>query len=310
MSGKKGNTRTKPRSKLRAADIKSEIAYLVMLAPFFILFFIFFVLPVLSSAVLSLFHYDTISAPSFVGWENFLRMFMDDEAFPTVLKNTLFFAIVTGPAGFVMSFFMAWCINEFPRGVRTLLSFLFYSPTLAGGGYVFWKILFSGDSYGYLNSLLLSFGLITEPTQWLKDPRYITAIVLIVQLWASLGTSFLANMAGLQNISEDMYEAGAIDGIRNRWQDLWYITLPSMKSMLLFSAVMQIAASYSVGAVAKEMAGYPSVNNTVDTIITHLGEVGTVRYEYGYAAAISVFLFALMALTRFLIDRLLNAAGR
>ena len=86
--------------------------------------------------------------------------------------------------------------------------------------------------------------------------------------------------------------------------------MPSMRSMLLFSAVMQIASSYSVGAVAKEMAGYPSVNNTVDTIIAHLGEVGTVRYEYGYAAAISVFLFALMAITRFLIDRVLNAAGR
>ena len=133
-----------------------------------------------------------------------------------------------------------------------------------------------------------------------------TAIVLAVQLWSCLGTSFLANMAGLQNIGEDMYEAGAIDGIRNRWQELWYITLPSMKSMLLFSAVMQIAASYSVGAVAKEMAGFPSVNNTVDTIIAHLGEVGTVRYEYGYAAAISVFLFALMALTRFLIDRVMK----
>lgn len=187
---------------------------------------------------------------------------------------------------------------------------MLYSPALAGGGYLFWKILFSGDSYGYLNSLLLSFGLITDPTQWLRDPRYITWIVLLVQLWSSMGISFLANLAGLQNVDRDMYEAGTIDGIRNRWQELWYITLPSMRSMLLFSAVMQIAASYSVGAVAKELAGYPSVNNTVDTIIAHLGEVGTVRYEYGYAAAISVFLFALMALTRLIIDRALNAAGR
>ena len=260
-----------------AADWKNELAYLVMLSPFFILFFIFILLPVGSSVVLSLFHYDTLTPPSFVGMENYLRMFMDDEAFLTVLKNTLFFAIVTGPGGFALAFLMAWCINEFPRGLRTFFSFLIYSPALAGGGYLFWKILFSGDSYGYLNSILLSFGLITEPVQY---------------------------------VGEDMYEAGAIDGIRNRWQELWYITLPSMRSMLLFSAVMQIASSYSVGAVAKEMAGYPSVNNTVDTIIAHLGEVGTVRYEYGYAAAISVFLFALMAITRFLIDRVLNATGR
>ena len=282
--------------KQRAIDWKTEVSYLIMLSPFFVLFFFFF--------------YDTVSEPHFIGLENYLRMFMDDEAFLTVLKNTILFAVVTGPLGFLLAFLMAWCINEFSRGLRTLFSFMLYSPALAGGGYLFWKILFSGDSYGYLNSLLLSFGLITDPTQWLRGPRYITWIVLLVQLWSSMGISFLANLAGLQNVDRDMYEAGTIDGIRNRWQELWYITLPSMRSMLLFSAVMQIAASYSVGAVAKELAGYPSVNNTVDTIIAHLGEVGTVRYEYGYAAAISVFLFALMALTRLIIDRALNAAGR
>ena len=296
--------------KQRAIDWKTEVSYLIMLSPFFVLFFIFILLPVGASVGLSLFHYETVSEPHFIGQENYLRMFMDDEAFLTVLKNTILFAVVTGPLGFLLAFLMAWCINEFSRGLRTLFSFLLYSPALAGGGYLFWKILFSGDSYGYLNSLLLSFGLITDPTQWLRDPRYITWIVLLVQLWSSMGISFLANLAGLQNVDRDMYEAGTIDGIRNRWQELWYITLPSMRSMLLFSAVMQIAASYSVGAVAKELAGYPSVNNTVDTIIAHLGEVGTVRYEYGYAAAISVFLFALMALTRLIIDRALNAAGR
>ena len=296
--------------KQRAIDWKTEVSYLIMLSPFFVLFFIFILLPVGASVGLSLFHYDTVSEPHFIGLENYLRMFMDDEAFLTVLKNTILFAVVTGPLGFLLAFLMAWCINEISRGLRTLFSFMLYSPALAGGGYLFWKILFSGDSYGYLNSLLLSFGLITDPTQWLRDPRYITWIVLLVQLWSSMGISFLANLAGLQNVDRDMYEAGTIDGIRNRWQELWYITLPSMRSMLLFSAVMQIAASYSVGAVAKELAGYPSVNNTVDTIIAHLGEVGTVRYEYGYAAAISVFLFALMALTRLIIDRALNAAGR
>lgn len=288
---------------------KNEIAYLIMLAPFFVLFFIFFVFPVFFSTGLSLFRYDTLSSPKFIGIENYLRMFMDDEVFLVVLKNTLLFAIITGPAGFALSFLAAWCVNEFPRGLRTLFSFMFYSPTLAGGGYLFWKVLFSGDSYGYLNSILLTFGLITEPTQWLRDTKYITVIVLIVQLWSSMGISFLANIAGLQNVSEDMYEASAIDGIRNRWQELWYITLPSMKSMLLFSAVMQIASSYSVGAVAKEMAGFPSINNSVDTIIGHLGEISSVRYEYGYAAAISVFLFFLMAISRFIIDRVLTATG-
>lgn len=289
---------------------KEQIPYAVLLAPFFILFFLFIFLPVICSIVLSFFSFDMVSAPSFAGADNYIRMFLDDDVFLTTLKNTLLLAVLTGPAGFLLSFILAWFINEFSPRVRTVLSFMFYCPALVGNALYIWQVAFSNDSYGYANSLLLSAGLIVEPINWLKNPTYIIPIIVIVQLWMSMGVSFLANISGLQNINTEMYEAGAIDGIRNRWQELWYITLPAMQNMLLFSAVMQIASAFSIGSVCTTLVGYPSVNYTADTIVSYLTDVGTTKYEMGYACAISVILFLMMALTRALIGKLLRRVGR
>lgn len=289
---------------------KEQIPYAVLLAPFFILFFLFIFLPVICSIVLSFFSFDMVSTPSFAGADNYIRMFLDDDVFLTTLKNTLLLAVLTGPAGFLLSFILAWFINEFSPRVRTVLSFMFYCPALVGNALYIWQVAFSNDSYGYANSLLLSAGLIVEPINWLKNPTYIIPIIVIVQLWMSMGVSFLANISGLQNINTEMYEAGAIDGIRNRWQELWYITLPAMENMLLFSAVMQIASAFSIGSVCTTLVGYPSVNYTADTIVSYLTDVGTTKYEMGYACAISVILFLMMALTRALIGKLLRRVGR
>ena len=237
-------------------------------------------------------------------------MLFDDEVFVTTIKNTLIFAVITGPAGFALSFVLAWFLNEFRPLTRTVLSFMFYCPALVGNAYYIWQIAFSNDSYGYVNSLLLSLGFLTEPINWLKDERFVMPIIVIVQLWMSMGVSFLANISGLQNVNGEMYEAGAIDGIRNRWQELWYITLPSMQHMLLFSAVMQIASTFSVSQLPMDLAGYPSVNNSVDTIVSYLSDAGTVRYEMGYACAISVLLFAIMLITRGLVTKLIAKVGK
>ena len=290
--------------------LKTRIPLYLMLAPFLVLFFLFTVLPILSSVVLSFFTYDMINLPSFTGLGNYVRMFLNDSVFLIAVRNTLVFAFVTGPIGFLLSFVLAWIINEFRPLVRNLLSFLFFAPSLAGNVYFIWKIMFSSDSYGYINSLLLSMGLISSPILWLKDTAYAMGIVILVQIWMSMGISFLANIAGLQNVNSEMSEAGVIDGITNRWQEVWYITLPSMKSMLLFGSVMQIQAAFSVGAVAVELTGMPSTNYCTHTIVTHLSDVGTTRFEMGYAAAISVFLFLLMAVSRVLIGKLLDMTGR
>ncbi|MBQ3058281.1 MAG: sugar ABC transporter permease [Clostridia bacterium] len=301
---------------VKAAKLKKDnnfheqLPMILLAVPFFIFFFVFTVLPILSSIVFSFTSFDMISMPKFIGIDNYMRMFIQDEVFTIVLKNTIALAVVVGPAGFLLAFLLAWLVNEFSTGVRTILSFMFYAPTLVGNAYFIWKIAFSGDSYGYINSLLLSIGITTEPIVWLKSPEYLFPIVILVQLWQSMGVSFLSNISGLQNVNRDLYEAGAIDGIKNRWQELRYITLPSMSHMLLFSAVMQIQSSFSISAVAVELAGYPSVQHTVDTIVTHMSDMATVRYELGYASAIAVVLFLMMATTRFVIGKLLNAVSK
>lgn len=267
-------------------------------------------LPVLASVGLSFFDYDMLSAPKWAGLGNYLRMIVGDEVFPKTVINTLKFAIVTGPVSFFLSFLLAWFINEFKSGLRHILAFLFYASSLAGNAYFVWQVAFSGDSYGYVNSFLLNFGLISEPINWFSNTTYNMAILIVIQLWLGMGVAFLANLAGLQNVNPEIYEAGALDGIRTRWHELWYITLPSMKSILLFSAVMQIQAMFSVGAVIVALAGYPSADNSVDTIVSHLSDVGTVRYEMGYAAAISVFLFAMMAVTRVVVGKIMDSLGK
>lgn len=287
-----------------------QIPLYLMVAPFLIMFFIFTVLPIVVSVGLSFFNYDMISRPKFTGFGNYMRMFMYDDVFPITVKNTLVFAVIAGPIGFCLSFILAWFVNDFSPMVRTLLSFMFYAPSLVGNAYFIWKVLFSGDTYGYLNSLLLSVGFITEPVQWLKTEQYIMPIIIIVQLWQSMGISFLANISGLQNVNRELYESGSIDGIRNRWQELIYITVPSMQHMLLFSAVMQIQSSFSVSAIAIQLFGFPSIGYAGDTIVSHLTDVGTVRYELGYASAIAVILFAMMALTRIIVGKILAVASK
>lgn len=288
----------------------SEISMLVIALPFLILFFIITILPIFTSLFLSFCSYDTISSPKWIGLDNYLRMFVTDDMFGKVASNTLLFAVITAPAGFLLSYVLAWFINEFNPSVRSFLSFLFFAPNLVGNAYFIWQTAFSGDAYGYVNSTLLSLGFINQPIQWLRDANYIVPIIIGVTIWASLGVSFLADIAGLQSINVSLFEAGAIDGIRNRWQELWYITLPSMKEILLFGAVMQIASSFSIGPVITTMCTYPTVNNCADTIVMYLADISHTRMEMGYASAISVFLFAMMAIFRGAIGKLLRSVGK
>ena len=287
-------------------NFRDNIPMFVMIAPFFIFFLLFTVVPIISSLVLSLTSYDLLSSPEFIGIDNYRRLIVNDSVFAITVKNTLVFAVVAGPIGFLLSFVLAWAVNEFTPKVRAFMSLMFYAPSLVGNAYFVWQVAFSGDSYGYINSFLLSFGIITEPIVWLKNEMYLMPIIIIVQLWQSMGVSFLANISGLQNISRDLYEAGSIDGIRNRWQELRYITLPSMSHMLLFSAVMQIQGSFAVSAIAITLAGYPSKGNAVDTIVSLMSDVATVRYEFGYASAIAVVLFVMMVATRLVVGKILQ----
>ena len=307
------NKYSRPKSRRKNApegSFREQLPMFVMISPFVLFFLIFTVIPIISSICLSFTSYDMISSPSFVGLDNYRRLITSDAVFPVTVKNTVVFAVVAGPLGFLLAFVLAWLVNEFTAKKRALLSFMFYAPALVGNTYFIWQVAFSGDSYGYINSLLLSLGIITEPIVWLKNATYLMPIIIVVQLWQSMGVSFLANISGLQNVSRDLYEAGAIDGIRNRWQELRYITLPSMSNMLLFSAVMQIQSSFSVSLIAITLAGYPSKSNAVDTIVSLMQDMATVRYELGYASAIAVVLFIMMVTTRLIVGKALSTVQK
>lgn len=280
----------------------------LMLAPFLILFTIFTILPILSSIALSFTSFDMLQTPRFIGFTNYIRLLLDDDIFLLVFKNTLVFAFITGPVSYVLSFLLAWMINEYTPLARSIWTLIFYAPSLAGAAvfYIF-PIIFSGDIYGLLNSFLLRLGVIQEQIDWLGNTKYILGVLLFVQIWLSFGAGFLSFIAGLQNVDGSLYEAGRIDGLRNRWQELWYITIPSMKPQLLFGAVMQIAGSFGVSEVIKQVGGFPTKGYVGDTVGTYIIDYGTVRFEMGYACTLSVVLFLVMLFTNSVITKLLRS---
>ena len=276
----------------------------IMIAPFMILFLLFIILPILMAVYFSFtdFNLMDMASAGFVGIENYIRMFLDDEAFMTSVRNTLLFAVITGPVSYFACLIMAWLVNEMNPKIRSVLTFIYYAPTISGMVYVMWTYIFSGDMYGLLNNVLMSLGLITEPIQWLTDPDYMLGVVIFVQLWMSLGTSFLSYIAGLQNVDKQLYEAAAIDGVKNRFQELIYITLPSMGPQLLFGAVMQIGAAFSVSQICMTLVGFPSVDNAALTTVTHIYDMGNIHYEMGYACAMSTVLFLFVLLVNNIIQ--------
>lgn len=286
--------RKRPYERLNGRDHRLTSVFFTL--PFAILFFTFTLLPILSSVVLSFTYFNMLQTPVFVGLDNYIRLLLEDDIFLTALRNTFVFALITGPLSYLLSFIFAWFITDFKRGLRTALTFLFYAPSLAGNVYFIWTYIFSDDAVGLLNSTLLRLGLVRDSIQWLSDPRYSMGVVIVVILWLSMSVGFLSFVAGLQSIDKSLYEAGAVDGVKNRFQELWYITLPQMVPQLLFGAVMQISASFAVGYEAMSLTGFPSTDYATHTIILHILDFGSIRFEMGYASAIAVVLFFLMLL--------------
>ena len=285
-----------------------KVLYLFLL-PFFTVFFTFTIFPIVVSLVFSFTDFNALEPPSFVGLSNYIRLFLHDSLFITAIRNTLIFSIVTGPIGFLMALLFAWLINEMNRGLRIVLTILFFAPSLVGGMGAMWGIIFSSDAAGFANALLISLDLIGEPIRFLRDPAWIAPIVIVVVLWASLGTSFLVFIAGLQGVDRQYYEAGAIDGINNRWQELWFITLPLMRPQLLLGAVLSITSSFGIGDVITQLAGFPTTDYAAHTITTHMQDFGNVRFEMGYASAIATILFIIMIACNKGVRKLIGKVG-
>ncbi len=266
----------------------------VFLAPYLILFTIFIMIPIAMAIILSATNFNTLKFPDFIGLMNYVNLITQDEIFMQyVLPNTITYALIVGPGGYTLSFLIAWALAQLSKVPRTILALVFYSPSITSGVAmnVLWRILFSGDQTGYINAWLIKLGIITEPVQWLTGSSYLLTIMIIVALWSSMGVGFLAILAGILNQDETLYEAAAIDGVKNRFQEVIYITIPTMKPQMLFAAVMAIVNAFQNGMIGVQLSGSnPTPGYAGQLVVNHIEDYGFIRYEMGYASAVSVIL--------------------
>ena len=287
---------------------RNKVAYL-MIAPYMLIFTCFTLLPVLISILISFTNFDMMNIPDLVYFENYIRLFLDDDIFLIAAKNTFIFAAIVGPCSYIMSFMVAWFINELGPKIRAVVTLIFYAPSISGNVYLVWATIFSSDQYGWANAWLMKLGLITTEINFFQDADYVMPLCIVVALWTSLGTSFLSFIAGLQGVDRALFEAGAVDGIKNRWQELWYIVLPSMKPQLMFGAVMAITSSFGFGAIVTALCGFPSVDYAAHTIMHHLDDYGGQRFEIGYSSTIAVVLFVVMIGANMLVKKMISKVG-
>jgi len=277
--------------------VESRVASLFIF-PYFISFLIFITIPVLIGMFLSLTYFNLLEAPSFIGLNNYVYLFTADDAFmQDVIPNTLQFVVLVGPIGYFLGFLLAWLLAQLPHRLRTILALVIYSPSMTAGitMAVMWRIIFSGDDSGYLNAFLLNLNIISQPIQWLQNPDYLLVIMIVVTLWSSMGIGFLAMLAGVLNINQELYEAAYVDGMKTKFQEIFFITIPSMKPQMLFGAVMSLVATFNAGAIGAQLSGQnPTPQNSGQLIVTHLEDYGFIRYDMGYAAAIAVMLLLLV----------------
>ena len=287
---------------------RNKVAYL-MIAPYMLIFTCFTLIPVALSMILSFTDFNMLEMPSRFNLDNYIRLFLDDDIFLIALKNTFIFAVIVGPASYIMSFMVAWFINELSPKIRAIVTLIFYAPSISGQVYLVWGTLFSSDSYGWANAVLLELGVISEEIKFFQDANWVMPLCIVVAIWTSLGTSFLSFIAGLQGTDRALFEAGAVDGVKNRWQELWYITLPSMKPQLMFGAVMSITSSFGFGGIVTALCGFPSVDYAAHTIVHHLEDYGGQRFEIGYSSTIAVVLFAIMIGANMLVKKIISKVG-
>ena len=291
-------------------NIKQNKICYICIAPFFLLFFIFTVLPVASSIVLGFTYYNILESPVFTGLSNYAKLFFSDEIFMKSVMNTMVMALVIGPGGYLMALLLAWMVNELSPRMRTLMVLLIYAPSISGNMFVIWGLIFSGDAYGYINGFLINTGFIKEPVLWFHDVRYMMTLVIVISLWMGMGSGFLSFIAGFSGLDRSLFEAATMDGVQNRWQELWYITLPQMRPQMLFGAVMSITAAFGVGSVGAALCGMPSTDYAVHTVLNHITDYGTTRFDMGYSAAMSTVLFLAMIVCNAFIRKLLASVGK
>ena len=272
----------------------------LLLLPYALLFTLFILVPVTIAIGLSFTYFDVINKPTFTGLMNYIYLFTQDTVFmKKVLPNTFLYALIVGPGGYAISFLLAWMLSQIQAIPRTIISLAIYTPSMVGQVFigVVWKSIFSGDQRGIVNNILLELNIIDTPIQFLLTKDYFMQIMILISLWSAMGIGFLARISGILNINEELYEAADVDGMKNRFQEIIYITIPSMKPQMLFGAVMAIVNAFNMGWIGVTLSGAnPTPEYAGQLITNHIDDYGFIRYEMGYAAAVSVMLLIIVYL--------------
>ncbi|MFC5530502.1 carbohydrate ABC transporter permease [Cohnella yongneupensis] len=282
------------------ADVwKWRISYL-FIAPFLIAFIVFTIIPVAMAVGLSFTYFNAIEFPTFAGWMNYQSLFSQDLVFlRDVLPNTFKFALFVGPVSYMLAFLLAWLISQLPRTIRTVYALAIYTPSLTMGAamVIIWQVMFTGDRTGYINAMLLRWNIVDSPILFVTDKDYLLNVMITVSIWSGMGVGFLALLAGILNIDRTLYEAARIDGMKSRLQEIMYITIPMMKPQMLFAAVMSLSQTLKAGDIGVQLSGQnPTPGYAGQLILNHVQDYGFIRYELGYASAVSVIMLLMMLL--------------
>ena len=280
---------------------------LFFLGPYMVVFFVWTILPGIVSYFIAFMQFNTIEFPVWVGLQNYQRLFLSEEYFTLCLSNSLVLGTLSGVINYLFAFGFAWILNEVPPKPRTILTLLFYLPSMTGGFTVILDMLLSSDRYGWLNGWLMQAGLIQDPIQWSKETEYMLPLAIIIMLWSALGTQFLVFLSSLQGVDKSLYEAGAVDGIYNRWQELYYITLPSIKGQLQLNAILTVTASVSISAPG--FFGTPTQDYKLFTLAMLSADYSG-RLEMGYVTAISTIMLILSITINKIVNYLIGKIGK
>lgn len=283
-----------------------NIDLIFFLGPYMAVFFIFTILPVIVAYILAFTQFDSLQMPVWVGLQNYERLFLEEQYFGIALQNSFILASLSGPLNYFVAFIFAWILNEVPPKPRTVLTLLFYIPSMVGGFQFLLDLLLSQDKYGWINGWLIQLGFIDEPLQFAKMTDIMIPLAVIIMLWNALGQQFLIFISSLQGVDKSLYEAGAVDGISNRWQELYYITLPAIKGQLALNAILTITSAVAI--VAPAYFGNPTQDYRLYTLQMMVNDY-TSRLELGYVTAMSSIMFVISLTVNKIVQYLIGKIG-
>jgi ABC-type sugar transport system permease subunit len=266
---------------------ENRTAY-ILLAPFLVLFVFILAYPLLDSVYLSFFDAGLNKAPQFVGIQNFVRLAGDQE-FAIAFRNTVFFAVFAVIGEAILPLLLAMAMNEHLK-FRTVFRTALFLPVVTSWVVVslIWSMLF--NQQGYANTLLQWIGFSPQP--FLTDGTQAMWIIISMSVWKNLGYYMVIYLAALQGVSQELYDAAAVDGA-GRWKQIWHIAIPALRPVIYFVVTISTIASMQLFTQSFIMTDGGPLNATL-SIVQLLYRHAFVNLEFGYGSAIATFLLAVL----------------